>query len=59
MCWKIEQSTLPHKEGKTIPRWIDECVKRYLKKGFTEDEAWKRCRGAYEKRKKKKKKGKS
>lgn len=38
-----------------MPAWIDDCVKSYLKKGLSEDEAWKRCNGAYSKQKKKKK----
>lgn len=38
-----------------MPAWVDECVKRYIKKGYSKDEAWKRCNGAYQKRKRKKK----
>jgi hypothetical protein len=36
-----------------MPEWVDKCVKRYLDKGLSKDEAWKRCQGAYEKQKKK------
>lgn len=28
------------------PRWVDDCVQQYINKGFSEDEAWKRCKGA-------------
>lgn len=43
-----------------MPIWVDQCVEDYKLKGFSEEEAWKRCQGAYEKQKeqKKKKKGK-
>ncbi len=41
-----------------MPKWVDECVKRYKKKGYSEDEAWKRCQGAYQKQKKQSKKKK-
>jgi len=40
-----------------MPAWIDACVKSYLKKGLSKDEAWKRCNGAYSKQKKKAVKG--
>ena len=39
-----------------MPKWIDKCVERYKKTGLSKDEAWKRCQGAYEKRKKKQRK---
>lgn len=35
-----------------MPQWVDDCVKRYLAKGLSKDEAWKRCMGAHEKRQK-------
>jgi len=38
------------------PRWVDNCVQRYKQKGLSKDEAWKRCMGAYKKRKQAKKK---
>lgn len=38
-----------------MPKWVDDCVKRYMNKGLPEKEAWKRCNGAYSKQKKKKK----
>lgn len=41
-----------------MPKWVDDCVKRYLKKGFTEDQAWERCMGAYNKQVGKRKRGK-
>jgi hypothetical protein len=34
-----------------MPAWVDKCVQRYIDKGFTKEEAWKRCQGAYEKQK--------
>ena len=39
-----------------MPQWVDNCVKRYKKKGLSEKEAWKRCMGAYNEKKKKKNK---
>lgn len=41
-----------------MPKWVDDCVKRYRNKGLSEKEAWKRCNGAYQKQKKKRKKKK-
>lgn len=41
-----------------MPKWVDDCVKRYKKQGLSEDEAWERCMGAYNKKKKKKEKKK-
>lgn len=41
---------------KTMPKWVDDCVKRYMKKGLNKEEAFKRCMGAYNKNKKGKKK---
>jgi len=38
-----------------MPKWVDDCVKRYRAKGMSENEAWKRCNGAYSKQKKRKK----
>jgi hypothetical protein len=39
-----------------MPKWVDTCVQKYQKRGLSKREAWKRCMGAYNKRKKKKKK---
>lgn len=39
-----------------MPKWVDDCVRRYIKDGLSKSEAWKRCNGAYQKRKKKSKK---
>lgn len=38
-----------------MPKWVDQCVERYKKKGLPEKEAWKRCQGAYKKQKGKEK----
>lgn len=38
-----------------MPAWVDKCVREYLKKGLAKDEAWKRCMGAYNKKKKSRK----
>lgn len=38
-----------------MPLWVEKCVADYGKKGVPKKEAWKRCMGAYNKRKKKKK----
>jgi hypothetical protein len=46
-----QSNTSSAEEGSSIPSWVDKCVKRYIDKGFTKDEAWKRCQGAYEKQK--------
>lgn len=37
-----------------MPKWVDQCVERYRKKGLSKAEAWKRCMGAYKKRQKNK-----
>ena len=37
-----------------MPKWVDDAVKRYMKKGLSKEEAWKRAMGAYQKQKKKK-----
>jgi hypothetical protein len=41
-----------------MPKWVDDCVKKYTDGGLSKKEAWKRCMGAYNKRKKKKDKNK-
>ena len=39
-----------------MPKWVDDCVQKYMNKGLPKKEAWKRCNGAYSKQKKKGKK---
>lgn len=34
-----------------MPKWMDDCVMAYKKKGLSMDEAWKRCKGAEKNRK--------
>ncbi len=43
-----------------MPKWVDDCVKEYIKKGYSEADAWKFCQGAKaaQDRKEKKKKKK-
>jgi hypothetical protein len=41
-----------------MPKWLDDCVSAYLKKGLKSDEAWQRCKGAEKKRDLKDKKNK-
>jgi hypothetical protein len=38
-----------------MPKWVDDCVKKYMDKGLSKSEAWKRCKGAQKKQKKRKK----
>jgi hypothetical protein len=42
-----------------MPKWVDECVKRYKRQGLSSDEAWKRCKGAQKDQKKNNSRSKS